>query len=230
MDELDLGTDLDYKDLGDNARKNDRTDLLKNPLNDVKNKCPGPPLVHPTVPDCSETFSLPRIPKRKQTDTKDQIKQDVTCPEIEFGFEPSLLSSGRNKSEFISVWCDPSLIIKVTKQVVKWISDPLGIQTGIVLTSRPKSFCDFDIDGIWIGKPFIIWNELRCEKLKEIKFVILCEIDELLPDSIEALIRIFKYLKIDQCKVIQVYSYLNSSSKLVLDTLAGDLKTREIRS
>lgn len=127
-------------------------------------------------------------------------KKDVTCPEIEFGFEPSLLSSGRNKSEFISVWCDPSLIIKVTKQVVKWISDPLGIQTGIVLTSRkvqgiitsvfpvprffgyrnhknfrnlfrvfallirPKSFCDFDIDGIWIGKPFIIWNELRCEK------------------------------------------------------------------
>ena len=46
---------------------------------------------------------------------------------------------------------------------------------------------------------------------------------------IKALIRIFKYLKIDQCKVIQVYSYLNSSSKLVLDTLAGDLKTREIR-
>ena len=32
------------------------------------------------------------------------------------------------------------------------------------LLIRPKSFCDFDIDGIWIGKPFIIWNELRCEK------------------------------------------------------------------
>ena len=64
------------------------------------------------------------------------LKKDATSPEIEFGFEPSLLSSGRNKSEFISVWCDPSLIIKVTKQVVKWISDPLGMQTGIVLTSR----------------------------------------------------------------------------------------------
>ena len=46
---------------------------------------------------------------------------------------------------------------------------------------------------------------------------------------IKALIRIFKYLQIDQCKVIQVYSYLNSSSKLVTDTLAGDLKIREIR-
>ena len=77
MDELDLGTDLDYKDLGDNARKNDRTgkDTLKTPLNDVENKCPGPPLDRPAVPDCPETFQLPRIPKRKQTDTKDQIKQ-----------------------------------------------------------------------------------------------------------------------------------------------------------
>ena len=101
MDELDLGTDLDYKDLGDNARKNDRTgmiqtgnilvmklqswtwaesyriskDLLKTPLNDVKNKCNSPPLVRPTIPDCPGSFSLPRIPKRKQTDTKDQIKQ-----------------------------------------------------------------------------------------------------------------------------------------------------------
>ena len=46
---------------------------------------------------------------------------------------------------------------------------------------------------------------------------------------IKALIRIFKYLRIDQCKIIQVYSYLNSSSRLVTDTLAGDLKTREIR-
>ena len=45
---------------------------------------------------------------------------------------------------------------------------------------------------------------------------------------IKALIRIFKYLQIDRCKVIQVYSYLNSSSKLVTNTLAGDLKTREI--
>ena len=45
---------------------------------------------------------------------------------------------------------------------------------------------------------------------------------------IKALIRIFKYLQIDQCKVIQVYSYLNSSSKLVTNALAGDLKTREI--
>jgi len=72
-------------------------------------------------------------------------------------------------------------------------------------------------------------NYVAKRELKEIKFVILCEIDELLPDSIEALIRIFKYLQIDQCKVIQVYSYLNSSSRLVTDTLAGDLKTREIR-
>ena len=46
--------------------------------------------------------------------------------------------------------------------------------------------------------------------------------------SMKALIRIFKYLQIDRCKVIQVYSYLNSSSKLVTNTLAGDLKTREI--
>ena len=45
---------------------------------------------------------------------------------------------------------------------------------------------------------------------------------------IKALIRIFKYLQIDRCKVIQVYSYLNSSSKLVTNALAGDLKTREI--
>ena len=29
MDELDLGTDLDYKDLGDNARKNDRTGMIQ---------------------------------------------------------------------------------------------------------------------------------------------------------------------------------------------------------
>ena len=29
MDELDLGTDLDYKDLGDNARKNDRTGMIR---------------------------------------------------------------------------------------------------------------------------------------------------------------------------------------------------------
>ena len=29
MDELDLGTDLDYKDLGDNARKNDRTGMVQ---------------------------------------------------------------------------------------------------------------------------------------------------------------------------------------------------------
>ena len=29
MDELDLGTDLDYKDLGDNARKNDRTGTIQ---------------------------------------------------------------------------------------------------------------------------------------------------------------------------------------------------------
>ena len=63
-------------------------------------------------------------------------KKDVKSPESEFGFEPLLLSSGRNKSEFISVWCDPSAIIKVTKQVVRTISDPLGMQTGIVLTSR----------------------------------------------------------------------------------------------
>ena len=28
MDELDLGTDLDYQDLGDNARKNDRTGMI----------------------------------------------------------------------------------------------------------------------------------------------------------------------------------------------------------
>ena len=32
MDELDLGTDLDYKDLGDNARKNDRTGMIQNIL------------------------------------------------------------------------------------------------------------------------------------------------------------------------------------------------------
>ena len=63
-------------------------------------------------------------------------KKDVKSPESEFGFEPLLLSSGRNKSEFISVWCDPSAIIKVTKQVVRTISDPLGMQTGSVLTSR----------------------------------------------------------------------------------------------
>ena len=29
MDELDLGTDLDYKDLGDNARKNYRTGMIQ---------------------------------------------------------------------------------------------------------------------------------------------------------------------------------------------------------
>ena len=29
MDELDLGTDLDYKDLGDNARKIDRTGMIQ---------------------------------------------------------------------------------------------------------------------------------------------------------------------------------------------------------
>ena len=29
MDELDLGTDLDYKDLGDNVRKNDRTGMIQ---------------------------------------------------------------------------------------------------------------------------------------------------------------------------------------------------------
>lgn len=33
MDELDLGTDLDYKDLGDNARKNDRTGMIQILLN-----------------------------------------------------------------------------------------------------------------------------------------------------------------------------------------------------
>ena len=44
----------------------------------------------------------------------------------------------------------------------------------------------------------------------------------------EALIRIFKYLQIDQCKIIQIYSHLNSSSKLVTNALAGDLKVRNI--
>ena len=29
MDELDLGTDLDYQDLGDNARKDDRTGMIQ---------------------------------------------------------------------------------------------------------------------------------------------------------------------------------------------------------
>ena len=64
------------------------------------------------------------------------VKNGGICPEIEFGFESSLLSSGRNKSEFISVWCDPTQIIKVTKQVAKCISDPLAMQNGMVLTSR----------------------------------------------------------------------------------------------
>ena len=69
------------------------------------------------------------------------LKKDFKCPETEFGFESSLLASGRNKSEFISLWCDPSLIIKVTKRVVERISDPLGMQTGIVLTSRNVQKC-----------------------------------------------------------------------------------------
>ena len=29
MDELDLGTDLDYQDLGDNARKDDHTGMIR---------------------------------------------------------------------------------------------------------------------------------------------------------------------------------------------------------
>ena len=87
------------------------------------------------------------------------LKKDVTSPEIEFGFEPLLLSSGRNKSEFISVWCDPSSIIKVTKQVVKWISDPLGMQTGIVLTSRKvqKNFFEYRNHKIFVNNFVVLY-------------------------------------------------------------------------